>query len=1030
MGLGADRGLDPRPDPCMSRVKDEPASPEQPGGSGGAARPPVVPGVVFHEKIGDGGIAEVWSGTWQANNEDPVTVAIKVLREPGRPNLRRRFLREGRILKRQNHPGLVRCLAILEGAQPALILQLLEGESLDRRLAKGPLTVPQVYSLAHRMLKILIHLHDQGVVHRDLKASNIWLTRVDSDDVGIWPSSSVDIVLMDLGLAIDPSDPLTSTLGEVLGTHAYMAPEQIAGARVDVRADLYSLGITLYEALCGQRPYQARGLAGYLQAHRSGRAAPIAQRVPEVHAEFAQFVDRLLARDPADRPQSAAIALAQLILAGPLVRADPVVIRTLASPRVTIGREAVRGAVLAALHGGPGGDGGVVQLHGELGSGLAAAAEQARALAESEGVEHVTLRTRSGAGPEWAIKELARCLDGWAGSVSATASGVRTALAGLAGESRAGSRVLLVVEDVADGRLYDWLNELRAALPELSIVTTGPAPRRGLPGPQVELRALTEEETGELVRALLGTPAEPLGLTSAVYDATGGQPALVVVAIRRMAAAGALSCVGAEDDGSPSWHWDEAIRPPAGIRATRELRRALSQLPPAAQRLLAAVAERPDPIDLDVVEAEAGVGPEAVYALLRVGLVLLDADDQVSLKRPVLADVIRTGRPASTPRLSDAEQLAQAWEELPGPGWAATRALIERIREVDTPGTAAALALLDAESLLIWGRSVPQRLIEAVRNLGEGYLMERAWVLASLGLRIGDANTARRRLERALAQDPDLRTRVGAEAALALTDLDLRLGRRTDGGLRARRLLAHPHLPQEHRGRLHLRLAQQHASHLSLHAASESLREARALLGSNSEPLAELTWADILIRCGSLDEAERCLTALGRAAKDDAVWEVRASHARLVARLRRGRGDPAGAHAAHVRAEEDAARAGDEPQRAYHSGMAAALTGDLRAATRQAALLESPMCGSLRAELLSVCARRARDARLYQLAEASARACGDRSLLLGLLHSLRGPGARAEAADLTSVALKDIFSPLRVPFLELPEVQWARSLSG
>ncbi len=991
---------------------------------------PVVPGVEFHEKIGDGGIAEVWSGKWSPGRGEVVTVAIKVLRDPGRPNLRRRFLREGRILQRQNHPGLVRCLAILDGAQPALILQLLDGASLDRRLASGPLTVPQVYSLAMRMLKILIHLHDQGVVHRDLKASNIWLTRMEPEGPSLQPGTSVDIVLMDLGLAIDPADPLTSTLGEVLGTHAYMAPEQIAGARVDVRADLYSLGITLYEALCGQRPYQARGLAGYLQAHRSGRAAPIADRVAEVHPEFAQFVDRLLARDPADRPQSAAIALAQLILAGPLVRAEPVVVRTLASPRVTIGREAVRGAVLAVLHGGPDGTGGVVQLHGELGCGLAAAAEQARDLAEAEGVEHVTLRTRSGAGPEWAIKELARCLDGWAGRVPPTPSGVRTALAGLAGESRAARRVLLVIEDVADEGLYAWMTELRGALPELSIVTTGPAPRRGLRGTRVALRALTEEETGELIRALLGTPSEPLGIASTVHTATGGQPALIVVAIRRMAAAGALSCVGATDDGSPAWQWNPAIRPPAGIRATRDLRRLLAQLPAPAQRLLAAIAEHPDPVGLEEVEAEAGVEADAVYALVRVGLVSLDNDDMVSLRRPVLAEVIRGGRVASPARTPDTEALARVWEELPQSGWAATRALVERVRETEPPGASEILTLVDAGSLLVWGRTVPQRLVEAVRDLGDGYLMERAWVLATIGLRVGDASAARRRLQRALADDPDFRTRTGADSALALVDLELRLHRRNDAGVRARGLLAQPSFPREHRGRLHLRLAQQHASHLSLHAATESLREARDLLGSSSEPLADLTWTDILLRSGSLDEAERRLTALGQAASDETPWEIRASHAMLLARLRRARRDPAAAHAAHVRAEEDCARAGDEPLRAYHAGMAAALTGDLRAATGHAALLQAPICGDLRAELLSVCARKARDARLYQLAEASARACGDRSLLLGLLHSLRGPGARSEAADLTSAALKDIYSPLRAPFLELAEVQWARSLSG
>ena len=170
--------------------------------------PPEVTGVVFDVKIGDGGIADVWRGTWD-DGRGPQTVAIKVLREAGRPNLRRRFLREGRILQRQNHPGLVRCLANIDGPQPALILQLLAGQTLDKRLGSGPLTVPQVYSLATQLLRILIHLHDQGVVHRDLKASNTWLRGVTDAAPDDPAGGSVDLVLMDLGLAIGPADPLT-----------------------------------------------------------------------------------------------------------------------------------------------------------------------------------------------------------------------------------------------------------------------------------------------------------------------------------------------------------------------------------------------------------------------------------------------------------------------------------------------------------------------------------------------------------------------------------------------------------------------------------------------------------------------------------------------------------------------------------------------------------------------------------------------------------------------------------------------------
>lgn len=970
-----------------------------------------LPGIELIEKIGDGGIADVWSARRAGEPDDPSlgaaaeTFAVKILRDAGRMNLRRRFLREGRLLQRQAHPGLVRCHAIIDGPQPALVLELLVGEGLDRRLTRGALPVGEVYSLARSLLEILVHLHDQGVVHRDLKASNIW--QRDDPGGGTDEHPLTRTVLMDLGLAVDPADPLTSTLGEVVGTHAYMAPEQIAGAKVDVRADLYSLGITLYEALCGQRPYQARGIAGYLQAHRSGRAAPIAQRVPDVDPGFATLVDRLLARDPGDRPQSAAIALALLALGSPLERESPVTVRRLTSPRRPIGREAVRGAVLASLHsadpgGGRGAGGiGLVQLHGELGSGLGAAADQAREIAEDEGVEHVTLRARPGVTPEWALLELARCLDGWAGSVTPTLASVRAALAGLAGEARNGPGLLLVIEDVADDGLVDWIQKLRSAIPELVVVTTGQTPRRKLGGHHVQLRPLTEEETASMVRALLGTRAEPLNLTAAVFGATGGQPALVVVAMRRLADAGALTCHGVEEDGTPMWRWDEVLRPPAALRATRDLQRTLARLPAPARRLLTAIADQQEPTDLDVLEREVAADAAAVYSLLQLGLVEIDGNDRVTLKRPILAEVIRGARPP--PRKQE-----------PAPTPAATETLLAEI-----------------ESQLQFGRPFPQRAVEAVRDLGEGWAGPRAWVLACVALRRGDASTARRRLQRVVALDPDLQTRIAAEAALALIDLELRIGRRTDATQHIHTMLAAANVGRLHRGRLQLRVAQQQVSTLAFAAACSTLREARETLGADAGmPLAQLTWVDILLRAGGIDEAEELLASLTRATDEGCEWSIRSEYVCLLARLRRQRLDPASAHATHVLGEDWAARAGDEPRRAYHAGMAAVLCGNVRLATEEAATLDSPAFRDLRAELLMACARRTRDARLYQLAEASARASGDRSILLGLLYSLRGPGSRAEAGQLVHSAVDAIYSPLRAHFLEMPEVEWARSMAG
>jgi serine/threonine protein kinase len=206
-----------------------------------------VAGFVVDEFLGAGGIADVYRATADADGR---VVALKILREPERSRANvRRFVREGYLLQRLAHEGLPLCHEVVEEPRPLLVLELLEGCTLSERLTQtGPLGAEEVFAVALAMLRVLGFLHHRGVIHRDVKSSNIYLC------------SDGRVMLMDLGLAMDPEDPFTTTLGDVMGTYAYMAPEQIAGAEVDPRSDLYSLGITLYEALCGRRPYSERSL--------------------------------------------------------------------------------------------------------------------------------------------------------------------------------------------------------------------------------------------------------------------------------------------------------------------------------------------------------------------------------------------------------------------------------------------------------------------------------------------------------------------------------------------------------------------------------------------------------------------------------------------------------------------------------------------------------------------------------------------------------------------------------------------------
>ena len=944
---------------------------------------PVIPGLEFLDRIGEGGIADVWRARWEGvapytGESAPSLVAVKVLREPTHTTLLRRFLREGQILQRLRLPGLVRCFHVVVDPQPALILELLEGESLDRRIARGPLPQAEARGLAEQMLSSLMRLHDQGIIHRDFKASNIWVV---APSPGAGPEPKV--VLVDLGLAVDPTDPLTSTLGVVVGTHSYMAPEQISGATVDLRADLYALGITLYEALCGQRPYQARGQAGYLQAHRSGRAAPIATRCADIDPRFAGCVDRLLARDPADRPASAAEALALLNLPPP-----PVGARTLYAPPNPVGREAVRGALLGALHGSPGADfgGGLVQIIGAAGSGLKAAAEQARQVATREGVEHVSLQLAPNATPDWVVRELCRCLDGWAGAVSPTTASVTAALSALAEQARGRHQVMLILEGLSPDRagpsagsragsglelsaqsdIITWIAALRLALPSVVVVVTqaqvpgAQVPGAQVPGAQVDLRPLTLEETATVVALMLGTPAPPIGLAAAVHAATGGLSGLVVTGLQRMAATGALACTGSDESGAAHWDWD------------------------------------------------------ARYPRLRTGL----------------------GTPNALRNMEQSEpSLPQIYDDLTTRSWQELQSVLER----EEPAREHPLHILvETEALLYYGRPVPPRRIDAARSLGGEWSTGRAWVLALRAMRQGDEAAARRRLQRVVSALPlpmgagdstsDGSRRLSAEAVIALTDLDWRAGKHP--------ILPDldppdPNFPDLYRAKLRVLFAGRRATTLALAAAVKAIAEARIELKrvpySPVHTLLELIWTEVLLRVGNIDEVAGRMNALARAAQPDSPYAIRARLALLLSRLRRLQHDPASAHAVHLRAEEDAARADDLPLRAYHSGMASVLTGDVQAAIVSAGRLDAPTVAQLRADLLTVCARTSRDSGLFRLAEASARASGDRTLLLQLLYSVRGPGARKEASEVVTEAVEDLYSPLREAFLALPEVQWARS---
>jgi tetratricopeptide (TPR) repeat protein len=247
-------------------------------------------------ELGRGGMALVLD---VKDDETGESRALKILL-PGRGTeaMARRFRGEYRALSRLDHPGVLRVFdgGDLEG-QPWFAMERIEGQML-KDVAQDWRTLPPTERF-RRARKVLIELaraleyiHSRGLVHRDVTPSNIMMQ----------PDGSVK--LMDFGVVKDPGQDLT-TVGEVVGTVAYIAPEQISGGPVDERADLYSVGAVFYLLLTGRRPFNARTLAGYMEKHLNRPVRPPRELVPTIPGLADEVCVRLMAKKPADRFASA-----------------------------------------------------------------------------------------------------------------------------------------------------------------------------------------------------------------------------------------------------------------------------------------------------------------------------------------------------------------------------------------------------------------------------------------------------------------------------------------------------------------------------------------------------------------------------------------------------------------------------------------------------------------------------------------------------------------------------------------------------
>ena len=250
--------------------------------------------------IGRGGMGDVHRAIDHRLGRE---VAVKFLRADlaAQPVVRSRFEEEARSAARLTHPNVVMVLDSGEYEQcPYLVMECLTGHTLYDELVRGPLPPDRVRSVAEDMLAGLGAAHELGIVHRDVKPANILLTEEGRAK------------LADFGIAKSTEGLDHTQVGQVLGTPAYLAPERLAGEPATPSADLYALGVVLYESLLGQQPFPGDTPLAVAHAIATTQPIPIAERRPDIDPGLQAAIDGAMVKDTTKRFQTAAEMLSYL----------------------------------------------------------------------------------------------------------------------------------------------------------------------------------------------------------------------------------------------------------------------------------------------------------------------------------------------------------------------------------------------------------------------------------------------------------------------------------------------------------------------------------------------------------------------------------------------------------------------------------------------------------------------------------------------------------------------------------------------
>jgi serine/threonine-protein kinase len=243
--------------------------------------------------LGSGGMGRVFKVRNVISNREE---AMKILHPDfaSDPDLAARFMAEIRTLAGLDHPGIAQLRTAFQYQnQFVMVMEFVEGATLDKLAAQTRIPVDRMLDYASQVLAALSYAHGRGVTHRDIKPSNIMITTH-----GL-------IKLMDFGIAKSTNDMQLTRPGTTMGSVYYMSPEQVRGETVDARSDLYSFGVTLYEMLTGQRPFQADTSYSVLNAQLNQAPTPLTEISPAISPELSGIVLHAMAKQPEQRFQTA-----------------------------------------------------------------------------------------------------------------------------------------------------------------------------------------------------------------------------------------------------------------------------------------------------------------------------------------------------------------------------------------------------------------------------------------------------------------------------------------------------------------------------------------------------------------------------------------------------------------------------------------------------------------------------------------------------------------------------------------------------